>query len=141
MKTALTLLLLALALAAAPAWADERGCGCGRGNGHGHGHGDGHGRGGCGCGHERARAAREAGQVLPLPALLDRLQQAHPGQVMALELEQDEGRWVYKVKLLQPGGQLSKLKLDARTGEVFDIKIKDAASPPPAPASAAPPVP
>jgi uncharacterized membrane protein YkoI len=113
MKAAVALLLLALA--AVPAQTDEHD-------------------------HERARAALEAGQVLPLPVLMERLQRAYPGQIMALELERDDGRWIYKVKLLQPGGQLSKLKVDAQTGQVLRIKTKGGkAGQLQAPANAAPP--
>lgn len=72
--------------------------------------------------HERARAAVQAGQVLPLPALLDRVQRQAPGQVLAVELEQEDGRWLYELKLLQPGGQLVKLEVDAATGQVLATK-------------------
>jgi uncharacterized membrane protein YkoI len=37
--------------------------------------------------HERARKALEAGEVLPLKAILQRVERAHPGQVMDVELE------------------------------------------------------
>ena len=72
--------------------------------------------------HERARAAVQAGEVLPLPTLLDRLQRTHPGQVLELELERDDGRWIYEVRLLQADGQLMKLELDARTAQVLKMK-------------------
>ena len=72
--------------------------------------------------HERARAAVQAGEVLPLPALLERLQRTHPGQVLELELERDDGRWIYEVRLLQADGQLLKLELDARTAQVLKMK-------------------
>lgn len=74
--------------------------------------------------HERARAAVQAGEVLPLPTLLERLQRTHPGQVLELELEQEDGRWIYEVKLLQADGQLLKLELDARTAQVLELKRK-----------------
>ena len=35
--------------------------------------------------HERARQAVQAGQVMPLPAVLDKLAASHPGQVLAVE--------------------------------------------------------
>lgn len=76
--------------------------------------------------HERARAAVLAGDVLPLPIVLERLQRTHPGQVLEVELEREDGRWIYEVKLLQPGGQLVKLELDARTAEVLKMRRKDA---------------
>ncbi|HET7792368.1 MAG TPA: PepSY domain-containing protein [Rhizobacter sp.] len=71
---------------------------------------------------DRARAAVEAGQVLPLKTVLERLERSHPGQVLEVELEQEDGRWVYEIKLLQPGGRLIKLELDAATGEVLRSK-------------------
>ena len=72
--------------------------------------------------HNRARQAVQAGQVLPLRSVLERLEREHPGQVMEVELEQEEGRWIYEVKLLQPAGQLVKLKLDVRTGALLPGK-------------------
>lgn len=72
--------------------------------------------------HNRARQAVQDGQVLPLRSVLERLEREHPGQVLEVELEQDEGRWIYKVKLLQPQGQLVKLKLDARTAALLPGK-------------------
>jgi uncharacterized membrane protein YkoI len=75
--------------------------------------------------HERARAAVEAGQVLPLPTLLERLRRTHPGQVLELELERDDGRWIYEVRLLQANGQLLKLDVDAATAEVLEVKRKE----------------
>jgi hypothetical protein len=74
--------------------------------------------------HERARAAVQAGEVMPLPQLLQKLQRSHPGQVLELELEREDGRWVYEVKLLQAKGRLVKLAVDAATGEVLVAKRK-----------------
>ena len=75
--------------------------------------------------HDRARAAVQAGQVLPLATLLQRLERSHPGQVLELELERDDGRWIYEIKLLQADGQLLKLELDAGTAQVLKVKRKD----------------
>lgn len=69
--------------------------------------------------HDRARDALQAGEVLPLKTVLERLEREHPGQVLEVELERDDGRWIYEVKLLQSGGRLLKLELDARNGEVL----------------------
>ena len=76
--------------------------------------------------HERARAAVRAGEVLPLPALMERLQRTHPGRVLELELEREDDRWIYDIKLLQADGRLVKLEVDARTAEVLDVKRKRA---------------
>ena len=79
--------------------------------------------------HDRARAAVEAGEILPLPALLEQVQRTHPGQVLELELETQGGRWIYEMKLLQPDGRLLKLVVDARTAQVLKLKSKSAGSP------------
>jgi len=72
--------------------------------------------------HDRARAAVQSGKVLPLKSVLERLEREHPGQVLEVELEQDQGRWIYEIKLLQAGGRLVKLKLDASSGDVLQRK-------------------
>ena len=78
--------------------------------------------------HERARQAVQAGQVMPLPAVLEKLAVTHPGQVLEVELERERKNgndgWVYEIKLLQPDGQLIKLELDAKTAEVLRSKMR-----------------
>lgn len=69
--------------------------------------------------HDQARAAVQAGKVLPLKTLLERIERDHPGQVLEVELEQERERWLYEIKLLQPDGRLLKLELDAATAQVL----------------------
>jgi uncharacterized membrane protein YkoI len=85
--------------------------------------------------HERARAAVQAGQVLPLPILLERLQRTHPGQVLELELDRENGRWVYELRLLQANGHLLKLEVDAGTAQVLEVRRREGDKPQPAEAS------
>ena len=66
--------------------------------------------------HDRARQALEAGEILPLKTVLERLAHDVPGQVIEVELERSGERWIYEIKLLRPGGSLVKLKVDARDG-------------------------
>ena len=68
---------------------------------------------------EEIRQLRESGQILSAEDILARSRSLQPGQVVGLELEREDGRWIYEVKLLQPGGQLLKLEVDASTGEVI----------------------
>jgi len=104
-------LALPLALwAAAPAWAR-----------------DGHD-------HDLARQAVQSGEILPLKAILERVERSNPGQVMEVEIERKNGRWIYELKILRAGGTLSKLKVDARDGSLIDRK---AIEPPPAKPSSA----
>ncbi|HPU52690.1 MAG TPA: PepSY domain-containing protein [Burkholderiaceae bacterium] len=68
---------------------------------------------------DRARAAVQAGRVLPLKVVLERLARERPGQVLEVELEEEHGRWIYEIRLLEPGGRLVKLELDAATAQVL----------------------
>ena len=79
--------------------------------------GDGHGGD-----HDRARQALEAGEVLPLQVILERVEAAYPGQIVEVELEREHGRWEYEIKLLRSGGSLVKLKVDARDGSILGVK-------------------
>jgi uncharacterized membrane protein YkoI len=74
--------------------------------------------------HERAREAVVAGQILPLRTVLERLEREQAGQVLEIELESEDRRWIYEVKLLQPGGQLMRLEVDAGTGEVIGRRVR-----------------
>ncbi|MFG6489276.1 PepSY domain-containing protein [Roseateles sp. BYS78W] len=76
--------------------------------------------------HDRARAALKAGEVLPLQEVLDRLQRSHPGEVLEVELEREDGRWIYEFKLLQSGGRLLRLDVDARTATVLRSRQRPA---------------
>lgn len=75
--------------------------------------------------HDRARQAVAAGLVLPLPVVLERLQKEMPGQVLEVELEREREAWIYEIKLLTPAGQLSKVKVDARTGAPMEPRRRD----------------
>lgn len=76
--------------------------------------------------HDRARKALEAGEILSLSTILERVNRDYPGQVFDVELERDiqsgVEHWVYKVKLLRTGGSLVKLKVNARDGTLISSK-------------------
>jgi uncharacterized membrane protein YkoI len=74
--------------------------------------------------HDRARQALEAGEILPLRTILERIERDYPGQIMEVELERKDTGWIYEVKLLRKGGALVKLKIDARNGVIIDSKEK-----------------
>lgn len=69
--------------------------------------------------HERARAALAAGEIRPLAALLAEVERRYVGVVIETELEREDGRWVYELKLLPPSGRVVELRLDAATGALL----------------------
>ena len=72
--------------------------------------------------HEQARRAVAAGEVMPLRAVLDKLERELPGQVMEVELEREGEQWQYEIKLLRPNGSLVRLRVDARDARVLGVR-------------------
>jgi len=72
--------------------------------------------------HDRVRRARERGEILPLVDILDRAQQAYPGQVIEAEFDDEHGRLVYELVVLADDGRVLKLYYDARTGKLLKMK-------------------
>lgn len=68
---------------------------------------------------ERARAALAAGEIRPLAEILAIVERGYLGRVIEVELDREDGRWVYEFKLLPPSGRLYELEVDAATGEVL----------------------
>lgn len=75
--------------------------------------------------HDQALRALERGQVLPLRIVLDKVERDYPGQVLKVEFEDDDGRFIYEIRLLQNDGRLAKLKIDAVNGRVLQVKRKE----------------
>jgi hypothetical protein len=74
--------------------------------------------------HDQARAALESGEILPLSAILLKLEKDFSGQIVEVELEREHGQWIYEIKLLQKDGYRQKLKVDAKNAAVISKKIK-----------------
>jgi len=76
--------------------------------------------------HDRARRALEAGEVLPLSEILAAVEAAQPGRVIEVELERDDGRWIYELELVAPDGRLVEIEIDAATADILDIEREEA---------------
>jgi uncharacterized membrane protein YkoI len=77
--------------------------------------------------HDRAREAMEAGKILPLRTIIDKLDRDYPGQILEVELDHEDGQWLYEIKMLRDSGALIKLELDAGDGTLIRIKGRDIA--------------
>ena len=69
--------------------------------------------------HDRARAAVERGEALPLSVIADRARQDFGGRLLEVEMEREDGRLVYEIELMARGGRVLDLLYDARTGELL----------------------
>ena len=75
--------------------------------------------------HERARRALEAGEVMPLRKVLEQVERDYPGEIIEVELDREDGAWVYEIKLIRKGGDVLELELDARDGSLRGIRGRD----------------
>lgn len=69
---------------------------------------------------DRARRALERGEVRPLDEVLHAVRAAVPGDVVAVDLKHDDGRWLYKLRILGPDGKRRSVKVDARSLRLLD---------------------
>jgi uncharacterized membrane protein YkoI len=74
--------------------------------------------------HERARAALERGEVLPLMTILERLAPVIDGDIVETELDREDGRWIYEITYIDRTGRLIELEIDAADGTVLNEKRK-----------------
>jgi len=74
---------------------------------------------------DRARRALEAGEILPLSEILAVAEAARPGRVIEVELERDDGRWIYELGLVTPGGRLYEMEIDAATATLLELEEDD----------------
>lgn len=68
------------------------------------------------------RAAVERGDVLALPRVLELAQRRVPGEVLEVELDKDDGRITYEVKVLTPDGRVREVTIDAHSGKVLNVE-------------------
>ena len=75
--------------------------------------------------HELARRALEAGEILPLSEVLGAAEAARSGRVIELELDREDGGWVYELELVTPDGHIYEMEIDAATGMVLELEREE----------------
>ncbi|WP_213271438.1 PepSY domain-containing protein [Hyphomonas sp.] len=69
--------------------------------------------------------ARKRGEILPLEVILATVLQRYPGELLKLELDDDEGYLIYEMDVLTRRGIVLEMEIDARTGRILDIEEDD----------------
>ncbi|EIC19533.1 PepSY domain-containing protein [Thiorhodovibrio frisius] len=79
--------------------------------------------------HQRARAARLRGEILPIAEILHHISEQVPGDVIDIELEDEtlDGQrvWLYELKILTPDGRRLEVEIDARDGQILELEDDD----------------
>jgi len=73
---------------------------------------------------DAARQAVESGEIRPLADILHAVRGKLPGEVVGVEIESKNGRWLYEFRVLDGKGNLFEVYVDARTGEIDRTKEK-----------------
>ncbi|MCD7107938.1 PepSY domain-containing protein [Rhizobium sp. DKSPLA3] len=68
---------------------------------------------------EAARQALAEGRVRPLEDIIAHVRQTIKGDIIEIEFERDNGRFVYELEILQETGHLLEIVVDARTMDIL----------------------
>ena len=69
---------------------------------------------------DSARRLQEEGRILPLAEVVARARSLHPGSVIEVELDDNDGRYVYEIELLDAEGTARELYFDAGSGALLE---------------------
>ena len=75
--------------------------------------------------HEDVRQLRMQGDILPLEQIIQQLPEAERTRIVEVELEREDGRYVYEIEYLEEGGVVRESEFDATTGELLKTEIED----------------
>ncbi len=73
--------------------------------------------------HERARRALEEGRARPLAEILEAVRGRLDGEVIGVEFDREDGRYVYEFKVVGSDGRLREVHIDALSAEI--LKVED----------------
>lgn len=68
---------------------------------------------------------KESGEILPLESVLQRVREIQPGRVIEIELEKEDGRYVYELEVVDERGVVWDIDIDARNGELIERERDD----------------
>ena len=74
---------------------------------------------------KRIRRLQGSGEILPLEQIFNRARAVKQGRIVDTDLDEDDGRLVYEIELLDARGRVWEMKLDARTGKLIEIEQDD----------------
>lgn len=75
--------------------------------------------------HLDARRLKQAGQILPLEAILKTVSRQYPGRVLEVELERESGGYIYEIEILDPSGEVWEVEIDAVNGRLLKSERED----------------
>lgn len=74
---------------------------------------------------DQVHRLKETGDIMSLEALLRQVRQEYPGRVIEIELEEENGRYIYELEIVDDEGIVWDIELDARSGELIKREVDD----------------
>jgi len=68
----------------------------------------------------RALEAVQRGEALPLSEVLARVQPQIGGEIIGVSFDRRDERWVYQFRVVAVDGEIRRLLVDAKSGEVIN---------------------
>ena len=62
---------------------------------------------------------------MTLESLIVQVRNDYPGEILEIELDDEDGRYIYEVEVIGEDGSEIELEIDAGTGEVLETDIDD----------------
>ncbi len=76
-------------------------------------------------GPEVAKRLLSEGRVRPLEEILTAVKAKVPGQLLEVELELEDGAYVYDLKILGANGRVVEVEADAKSGKILKVEDDD----------------
>ena len=73
---------------------------------------------------DEVRRAVEAGEVLPLSQILEKVRLRVSGDITGIEIDREGGRWRYELRVIDHSGRVLEVHVDARSGNIEQIEEK-----------------
>lgn len=75
--------------------------------------------------HDSVKRLCDEGHILSMSEVMRRAALIQPGQLLEAELDREDGRYVYEIRILDPAGRIHELELDAAGGALIESSHDD----------------
>lgn len=75
--------------------------------------------------HYEAREALRNGKILPLDQIMAAVRKEIAGDIIEIEFDNDDGRFIYELEIIEPSGRVIDVKVDAKTAAILEREEDD----------------
>ena len=75
--------------------------------------------------HDSVKRLRDDGRILSMSEVMRRAARIQPGHLLEAELDREDGRYVYEIRILDSAGRIHELELDAVSGDLIESSHDD----------------